>query len=100
MKNILPRLLVNFANILFYNIANQKTATNFELEANSPHQNVDEMQQYLVNRNLRHIEYINQLEKQIEVSQIQGFSQDFYDELKSSKLICKINTINTTRKIA
>ena len=100
MKSILLKSLGNFADILFKTVANIKQEANSEFKDTSANQNVVEVQQYIINRNLRHIEYINQLEKQITANHIQGFNQEFYDELKSSKLICKINTIKTTRSMA
>ena len=100
MKMTLLKSLEKFAKILFKNNAKNKQVVNFEFEASSAFDITDEIQQYIINRNLRHIDYIYQLEEQINTNKIEGFSQDFYDELKSSKLICKINTIKTTSYIA
>jgi hypothetical protein len=100
MVRLLLKIYEKLADILFNEIINKKQESNLELEANETYQNLDNIQQYIINRNLRHIEYINQIENQIEASHIRGFNQEFYDELKSSKLICKINTIKTTRSMA
>ena len=54
-------------------------------------------EEYTLDKSLQHLEFISQLEINITDNQRRFFSQDFYHDLETAKLISKINTINASR---
>jgi len=65
--------------------------------------NTEDNKHILLNRSLKHLEFIAQFEMYLEQKSIKNFSEEFTQEFKKIKLEAQIKTIKTTielRKVA
>lgn len=59
-----------------------------------------EKQDYILNKSLKHLEFISQLEVNITSDELRFFPQDFIHDLETNKLISKIDTLKTAKSMA
>ncbi|NNC50436.1 MAG: hypothetical protein HKO01_07890 [Flaviramulus sp.] len=93
MKSILINNFQKIVKLLSFNsddMAGYEMDT-FRLQQMEP--SLIEKQDYMLNKNLKNLEFLSQLEFEITDDELRFFPQDFIQNLETDKLISKINTI-------
>lgn len=100
MKTIMLKTLDILTNILFLKSTNNQVECNLELVVPSEtEESLQEMEQYILSKSLKHVDYINHLESELTSNKSSLFSEDFIEELKAARMSSKINAIISSRNI-
>ncbi|MGB5419915.1 hypothetical protein [Algibacter sp.] len=98
MKNTFNNSLRTIVNFLMLNSKTEHIKLSVEnIDCTKEEFSLESTEEYTLNKSLKHLEFISLLEINITDDQRRFFSQDFYHDLETAKLISKINTINTSR---